>query len=387
MDSENLFNESSPGTSINLTDSAAVSSLLLPQDAQSEFSGFSNFNYEDHICDRLNGVFYHMFSTTNTVTVQFYVPRIFDDFVKLINHEFIGQCGDSNTPKLTLTQHVQGRGVCISVDKPEKKVAVTGPGHKLWKDITFKRIASNLLNSFVHEFSICVGDGDTHVSVHTTSTPVANVQEPVPAQTDNAGQQTKPPTEPPTETVVCSSQPVAHQISVILEMMAIHYRHINSLQSQLTDLTTEVIKLQQTCSVKDTDPSQVDIANTYLNVSDATTEPPTPNRITENNRVVTPPRDLSHNFRATSTPSVPQQPQAAGGLTAAEHTTDNGTKTKKTRFEIMKDKKRSDHPQTPTPAKKTLIIGDSILKGINEKGLNDNVYCHGISGATMSWTR
>ena len=50
--------------------------------------------------------------------------------------------------------------------------------------------------------------------------------------------------------------------------------------------------------------------------------------------------------------------------------------------------KASDKPikpvisHRPTPSK-TLLIGDSILSGINKKGLNKNVECHPISGATV----
>ena len=50
--------------------------------------------------------------------------------------------------------------------------------------------------------------------------------------------------------------------------------------------------------------------------------------------------------------------------------------------------KASDKPIKPVisrrpTASKTLLIGDSILSGINKKGLNKNVECHSISGATV----
>ena len=38
--------------------------------------------------------------------------------------------------------------------------------------------------------------------------------------------------------------------------------------------------------------------------------------------------------------------------------------------------------QQPNKANKILLIGDSIINGINKQGLKDNVYKHGIPGAT-----
>ena len=41
-------------------------------------------------------------------------------------------------------------------------------------------------------------------------------------------------------------------------------------------------------------------------------------------------------------------------------------------------------PTMPTPSiKKILLIGDSIITGVNKQGRTDNVYKHGISGATV----
>lgn len=39
--------------------------------------------------------------------------------------------------------------------------------------------------------------------------------------------------------------------------------------------------------------------------------------------------------------------------------------------------------QTHTALKKILLIGDSIVSGINQKGLKTNIYKHGIPGATI----
>lgn len=44
---------------------------------------------------------------------------------------------------------------------------------------------------------------------------------------------------------------------------------------------------------------------------------------------------------------------------------------------------RPTPPVQTQPAKKILLIGDSILNGINKQGLKDNIYKHGISGATI----
>ena len=45
----------------------------------------------------------------------------------------------------------------------------------------------------------------------------------------------------------------------------------------------------------------------------------------------------------------------------------------------QKSKRSKVTPTTP----KTLIIGDSIINGINQRGLKNYVHCSGISGATV----
>ena len=58
--------------------------------------------------------------------------------------------------------------------------------------------------------------------------------------------------------------------------------------------------------------------------------------------------------------------------------------TNKTRNGHKKPDKPIQPIINPRPtASKTLLIGDSILSGINKKGLNKNVECHSISGATI----
>ena len=123
----------------------------------------------------------------------------------------------------------------ITAHEAEKTIEISGlGGHKLWKDIAFKRIVSILYTRFMQSFNVDSQRSINTSNVHLTSTPM--VTRPIPASV---------PVLSPVKTSSNEQVPVETQLSAILESLAYHSRMINTLQEQLTSLTSEVVKLQE----------------------------------------------------------------------------------------------------------------------------------------------
>ena len=104
-------------------------------------TGISSFEVDNSIVDRFEGHFYHVSLSQQNVVIKFSIPVLFKDFMGMLENEF--DCSSwkiENT--FTVTSHIQGRKVSIKVIEAEKAIEISGPGHKLWKDITFKRIST-----------------------------------------------------------------------------------------------------------------------------------------------------------------------------------------------------------------------------------------------------
>lgn len=54
----------------------------------------------------------------------------------------------------SVSSHIQGRKVTITVYESERTIEVSGPGHKLWKDIALKRISTTLFARFLKNCGI-----------------------------------------------------------------------------------------------------------------------------------------------------------------------------------------------------------------------------------------
>ena len=140
---------------------------------------------------------------------------------------------------------------------------------------------------------------------------------------------------------------------------------ISTLQDQLTTLTTEVIRLQQQqaperkASSKENPPTR----SRTFSVSSLESDTSRIQRVSLN-------LQQSANTCIGQTPSIPRS--------KPKHKKRNNTTS-----QSNTKRNASQHSNEVPTAKKTLIIGDSIIKGINPKGLKNNVHCSGISGATV----
>ena len=329
-------------------------------------TGISSFEVDRTIADKFEGTLYHVLPSQLKVVIKFCIPTLFKDFIGMLGNEFDNSSWSIEST-FTVSSHIQGKKVSIKVIEAEKAVEVSGPGHKLWKDITIKRIATTLFGRFLQNFSVDLQSSiiNTNTQPQMTSTPMVtrpNV--------------TSVPATPPAETFRHQGTPMEGHMAVILELLAYHSKMITTLQEQLTSLTEEVVKLQEKTPGRkastEENPPPVR-AKTKPGRKASTEKNPSPVRARtisvssieselSDQRINS---DLIHNEDNEQTPSLPKSTPLPKRLN--DKNQPNKTQKKNTK-------------QTKN---KTLIIGDSIIKGINAKGLTDYVHCNGISSATI----
>ena len=329
--------------------SSMQDSYAMNGNSQSDPStGISSFEVDRTIADKFEGTLYHVLPSQLKVVIKFCIPTLFKDFMGMLENEFDNSSWNIEST-FTVSSHIQGRKVSIKVNEAEKAIEVSGPGHKLWKDITFKRIATTLFGRFVQNFSVDLQNSiiNTNTQPQMTSTPMVT-----------RPNTTSVPAAPPAETSRHQGTPMEGQMAVILELLAYHFKMITTLQEQLTSLTEEVVKLQEKTPGRK--------ASTCENPPPARTRTISVSTIehdSSSGQSVNP--DSRQNQDNVQTPSLPK---------STPHPKRLNKKSQQNKTQEMNNK------QTKS---KTLIIGDSIIKGINAKGLKSYVHCSGISGATV----
>ena len=313
----------------------------------------SSLDMDRTIAGRFEGHLYHVLPAGMKVIIQFVLPILFKDFMGLLEKEFDKSTCTLND-RFSVTSHIQGRSVTITVLEARRTIEVSGPGHKLWKEITFKRIANTLFTRFIHNFSIDLQGSinTTNVQPQMTSTPM--VTRPMTASG---------PAEPPAETSGLQGTPVERQMAAVLESLAFHSKMITTLQEQLTNLTTEVLKLQQQPPVTKATTEENVPATRSRTFSVLSVE-------SESSSIQSADLTQSQSVDKDQTPTLPKSKSRPKKLGVGKAQQNQGPQKSK-RSKVM----------LTTP--KTLIIGDSIINGINPRGLKNYVHCSGISGATV----
>lgn len=365
-------------------------------------SGLSSLDMNTSIGDKFEGTLYHVLPSVSKVNIKFSIPVLFSGFMQLLEKELVSPKWTVEN-KFSVSSHIHGRKVTITVFESENTIEVTGPGHKLWKDIAFRRLSTTLFTRFLQNCGI-----DLHSStsnsvnnmtfppqmastpvisravlasgpvvptpelVNTSSDPV-EAQVPIRPQMFNTPVSSRPgqtsvPVMPTPEPTTMNQGPVESQMSSVLEALAYHSRMISSLQDQLTTLTSELVKLQERATLTQGNPVKKSAETLSANVLHRTISV------------------SSINSSASEQPSsLPQMTlESVSKNEADSKSVRHKTKSKKgNKSQAANVQSQSRHYIPRIQPSKTLIIGDSIIKGINEKGLKHNVLCHGISGATL----
>lgn len=264
--------------------------------------------------------------------------------------------------------HVDGKKCTIHVDRTDLTFSLTGRGHVQWRENNFRKLTINMFNNFVNETNSALNlsqgaqpDG-TSESFSKDEGPASNSQ----GDTDQL------------ITAQAHDSPIMRNISSLMDM-------VHTLQGQVSTLTDEINKLVQQAAesvyqtVDETHiaPSVEEVFSEAGNgealridtsETDSLQGSPTSPTVID----VTPTTSRVEIQTSTPRPSKPQPPTRKQSRPAP--------------------RQQSGQRMTPTPRprqslrsqpRQTLLIGDSIVSGINPKGLKSSVHKHGIPGGTI----
>ena len=314
-----------------------------PYESSFELSGFSCVvssveDYNSEVNDPFNNVFYRTIPSQKSTHIHFYARPLFNMVLSMLEKEFSTPGEDVN--KFLLKTHIKGKKCHINVDRNDCTILATGPGHVNWKENNFKRMAKHMFKNFVDK----TNSENVAETISMDNTPSAN--------------------------------PIMKNISALMDM-------IHSLQGEVDKLTKEVNKLVQqatTSFAQSNDTTTLSRPGDNSKCENAQNESGTGNEIAIINSFVhvQDPNQrgnfTSDDIRLTSTPGpMPVRLQESCVVQSSPRSS-------------------TSHPRShPVPkpsvpaqtAKKSLLIGDSIICGINKEGLKEHVYQHGISGAKV----
>ena len=139
--------------SSNLRDSSSRHDLGGNSGGES-ISDMSLFDMDRTTAGRFEGhLIYHVLPAGTKVIIQFVLPVLFRDFMGLLEKEF-DKSSCTLIDRFSVTSHIQGMSVTITVLEARKTIEFSGPGHTLWKEITFKRLTNTLFTRFIHNLSM-----------------------------------------------------------------------------------------------------------------------------------------------------------------------------------------------------------------------------------------
>lgn len=360
--------------------------------SQIEISGFTNddtsgTDYISAVTDPFNSIFYHIIPSKNSSNIMFYTKPLFNSILSVLAKEF--KMPGENSKMFTLKTHIYGKRCSIHIDRSDLTISATGPGHTSWRDNNFRKLTEHMFRRFVDETNSVLQtklDEKTTTLSTTSSTNDTTVS-------DNEAEIVQPQTLKQLEAVMPSDSPIMKNISMLMDM-------VHTLQGQVSKLTNEVNKLvnQATKSLYQTvdethfshtresilTPESTTNTQVVHNEDKSEQEDGNGDAFNHNSAAAvtnTTESDICHTnggtaTRLTSTPRLSRQIRRAAANPSSGSSSQPTTKPRP----VPKPRQAL---QTHTALKKILLIGDSIVSGINQKGLKTNIYKHGIPGATI----
>ena len=341
--------------------------------AFSRVSHISAIEKERHITDKFNGILYHVIPTYNQIAVMFSTKGLYSQFIASLEKELHSKSPNKEKPRYET--HINGQKCIISCDQSESSIAVTGPGRSLWRESTFLRMSLRLFNYFASDNMEEISN--VHDRQGLTSTPADQPRH----KTQTNILMSPIPMFEPVQNV--NYEELNKQVNTLSEVVKTLQGQINKIQEFMSELSKKVDnKKQYSDSTKASEQEESVILLPGTEVGAETMR----NIFNEKEPPVLPGTSSYSAAAALNIENI-QNNQTKAGDQQQTNTKRNGAKNSKNN-QFKPVNKASNKPIQPVisrrpAALKTLLIGDSILSGINKKGLNKNVECHSISGATV----
>lgn len=351
--------------------------------------------HDDCVKDRFNGILYHVITSDGQVTIIFSTNDLYQKFLVSLKKELSPR--RVSDIKSMYTTHILGKYCVVSSDDSAASLTATGPAHMLWRDTVFARMAIRLYQQYAGEMEEEISRSQIQ---HQTSTPaVSGLLVPessvAPAETQQPQSNDQPVSYNIASSVIISQiaelqhtskllQEQLHRINTKIDTLLLSSQEMHSLRSptihELSDSTFGDKYLTLSTTGEMSPNLQITPgAATYSDVlTKGHTESPKPGSSNQpcnetsakgKKSNVTKGKNPKQNGNTNTTPKDDSTNKSDANLRAAT-----------TPKQMTKNQQRNS---AHTNQSRTLIIGDSILSGVNKRGLNRNVECLSVPGATI----
>lgn len=370
--------------------SSAENSVIISDSltTMEEFSGFDASDPDSEITDPFQGIFYHMMPLQDSTNILFYNKSLFNNILSVLSKQF--QFPPAETKKFSLITHVDKKKCTLTIDRDIMSIYASGPGQISWKEKAFKKLAENMFKTYVNQTNTLLNTASLDSQSMSASQMYTHGNE-FGNQSLITNTAQEPEAEPPTEQVTqqpeqlefarLKDSPVVRQISTLMDM-------ISTLQGQITTLTKQVNHLVQLATSESLyrTVDQTSINSTTINQS-ATDE-----RSRENKTTLNTPTTHVHS-PATEIPDLQTRQYSEVVRTSTPRNPSHNTP-QRPRPAPRRTQQRNISRPSPTPmlgnslqdvcqSSQILMIGDSIISSVNQKGLKQTVFKSGIPGAKV----
>ena len=322
------------------------------------------------IVDRFNGILYHEHHFNEKISIVFSSDDLYNGFITAINKELHAK--KISEVRSNYTTHVRGKGCTLITDSEHCSVSASGQGSKLWREIVFSRMAIHLYKQFTKDIDSEINIASSQ-SFSMTSTPGTSMTTKVQSSPNVTPVTIKPGTQ---QRIVHNKLSLSELNSHVAELTEIS----KNLQNQLILVNAKIDTLIQR-STQCSQPTR----SGNLSISE----------ISDDSFIT-----LSETNESEDSKLFPgSRTYSSAVVNGPEKSKPNSNKVVMTDKHVLtceaikNNKQNSRTPEKSIPSQtskenkqptgRTLLIGDSVLSGINKKGLRKGVECKSVSGATI----
>ncbi|MES9882532.1 MAG: SGNH/GDSL hydrolase family protein [Sedimenticola sp.] len=356
-------------------DSSSASTILLRGESLSEVE-----------TDQFENILYRTAHAELKTELTFVSNVFFQDFLNKMKADFSDGMSPDNASSISKCfTHVRGLRCEIVMDSDSRSVSVTGEGHKLWRECRFLKMAQSLFKQFVEN-----ADANSQTDLFVDDT----MQSSYSSDSANMGINTAVPqfastpfpAQPPNsilnaDTVSTLLNKIDKMGQEITDLKSTVVTFINTLTP--TRLYSDVVSSKAKQAKTQSTQTQKQPTQDVINISDYTASGFDSGT---NQQVAAPQKQRKCQLgmnKSAPHKGIPvvisNRPNEAASLSPLNLTPETQHDTTHSYGH-----NRVSSPAVPRAGNKTLLIGDSILNGVNEKGLHANVHKRSISGATVN---
>ena len=232
--------------SVNSVSSAGSSMINTDSLTVEDFPGFTagDLKTNCHASDPFQGIFYHMMPLQDTTSILFYNKPIFNNILTVLSKQF--RFPSEVTRTFQLKTYLDRNKYSFRIDRTIMSICASGPGHTLWKEKCFRRLADYIFKTFVEETNTLL---NTNRVSDTLSTSQNSTQNPEDNEVIINETVEEPEAELPAGPV--AQQPeqvefthlhdfhVIRKISVLMDMIATMQGEMSKLTKEVNDLVRQ----------------------------------------------------------------------------------------------------------------------------------------------------